>query len=292
MTYDPKITAQKMRNVEVFRETMRICREGEYVSPSGRRVELPKMADVLSASVFHDKVKCASDLPQVADSSVGLVMMDCIDAAHELVRQGFNPVMLNMASRRCPGGGVLNGARAQEETLFRRSNLCVSLYQYDEYHAGLLGIPTGDSRYPMDYNAAGIYSGLVTFFRRGASEDYALMDDPFECAVVSAAAISHPELTADGRLADWAAKATSEKMRNVLRIGLAHGHDSIVLGAWGCGAFRNPPEHIARLFKAVLDEAEFASKFRLVRFAIIEDHNSRNANFAAFAKAFQTGKVK
>ena len=74
-----------------------------------------------------------------------------------------NPVMLNMASRRCPGGGVLNGARAQEETLFRRSNLCVSLYQFDEYHANLLGVPLGKGRYPMEYGTAGIYSGRVMF---------------------------------------------------------------------------------------------------------------------------------
>lgn len=106
------------------------------------------------------------------------------------------------------------------------------------------------------------------------------------CSVVSAAAISHPELTMEGRLADWAAKATAEKIRNVLRIGLQHGHDSIVLGAWGCGAFGNLPDHVAELFKTVIGEEEFAGKYRLIRFAIIEDHNSRNANLAAFAKVF------
>lgn len=48
----------------------------------------------------------------------------------------------------------------------------------------------------------------------------------------------------------------------MLRIGLHHGHDAILLGAWGCGAFRNLPEHMAQLFHEVLNEEEFARKFR------------------------------
>lgn len=44
------------------------------------------------------------------------------------------------------------------------------------------------------------------------------------------------------------------KIRTIFRIGLIHGHDSLVLGALGCGAFRNPPRHVARLFHEVMDE--------------------------------------
>lgn len=286
MTYDPKIAAQKERNAEVFRETLRICRDGGYAASMGKRIVLPPMADVLSTTVFHETIVNANHSPNVAKASVNILNDDCIDVAADLVRQGFNPVMLNMASRRCPGGGVLNGARAQEETLFRRSNLCVSLYQFDEYRANLLGILPNKKRYPMSCETAGIYSGRVTFFRKGNRDDYAFMDKPFECAVISAAAISHPELTSDGRLVDWAAQATAEKIRNILRIGLAHGHDAIVLGAWGCGAFRNPPGHIAELFKAVISEIEFARKYHLISFAIIEDHNSHNANYGAFSEVF------
>ena len=146
MNCDPKITLQKECNAEVFQETMRICREGSYVAKSGLCIDLPPIAEVLTSSVFHEIVSDARNVPQVTGSSVDVVKKDCIDVAQELVSQGLNPVMLNMASRRCPGGGALNGARAQEETLFRRSNLCVSLYQFDEYHADLLGIPLGKGR--------------------------------------------------------------------------------------------------------------------------------------------------
>ena len=60
-----------------------------------------------------------------------------------------------------------------------------------------------------------------------------------------------------------------------LRIGLKQSHDSLVLGAWGCGAFCNPPEHMAVLFKETLEEPEFKDKYREVVFSIIDDHNAR-----------------
>jgi uncharacterized protein (TIGR02452 family) len=35
------------------------------------------------------------------------------------------------------------------------------------------------------------------------------------------------------------------------QVAWAHGHDAVVLGAFGCGAFRNPAGHMARLFREV-----------------------------------------
>lgn len=65
-----------------------------------------------------------------------------------------------------------------------------------------------------------------------------------------------------------------EKIRAILRIGKAEGHDSLILSAFGCGAFANPPEHMAELFRDVFAEAEFQDSFWLVVFAIINDHNT------------------
>lgn len=52
-----------------------------------------------------------------------------------------------------------------------------------------------------------------------------------------------------------------------MMIALAHGHQNIVLGAWGCGVFRNDPKDIARYFKEVIF-AEFADRFQKIVFAI------------------------
>ncbi len=290
--YDPAIAERKQKNRDIFAETMRICRRGGYVTPLGAEVRLPSTDEVLKASVFYQNPPRV-DSVAVADSCVcDAVNDDCIEAARKLVEEGHRPIMLNMANRHTPGGGVLNGARAQEESLFRQSNLCVSLYQYDEYHARLLDLSLGNGRYPMDRETGGIYSGRVMFFRTSSRNGDALVEKPFECAVVSVAAINRPDLTPDGRLVDWAVVATKNKIRTMFRIGLLHGHDAIVLGAWGCGAFRNPPEHMAQLFHEVLDEDEFARKYRVVRFAVIEDHNSRHSNFAPFDRQFNRRQPK
>lgn len=59
----------------------------------------------------------------------------------------------------------------------------------------------------------------------------------------------------------------------------------LVLSAWGCGAFRNPPNHVAQLFKEVID-SYFPRSFTKIVFAIIEDHNSRDGNVSAFQRVF------
>ena len=284
--YDPAIADRKQRNRHIFEETMCICRRGGYVAPSGAEVKLPDTDEVLKASVFYQNPPRVDSVAAAESSVCDAVSDDCIEVTRKLVEDGYRPIMLNMANRHTPGGGVIDGARAQEESLFRQSNLCVSLYQYDDYHAGFFGLPLGNGRYPMNRDTGGIYSGRVTFFRTSSRQGDALVETPFECAVVSVAAINRPDLTPDGRLVNWAVVATKKKIRSMLRIGLLHGHDAIVLGAWGCGAFRNPPEHMASLFHEVLREPEFAGKYRVVRFAVIEDHNSRHSNFAPFDRQF------
>ena len=72
---------------------------------------------------------------------------------------------------------------------------------------------------------------------------------------------------------------------------LRHGHDSLVLGTLGCGAFCNPPSRIARLFHEVFEEPEFKNKYRLISFAILDDHNAHRShnpegNYLPFVKEF------
>jgi uncharacterized protein (TIGR02452 family) len=83
---------------------------------------------------------------------------------------------------------------------------------------------------------------------------------------------------------------TIKKIKAILTIALDNKHDSIVLTAFGCGAFRNPPEHMVELFGNLINN-EFKNQFKEIRFAIFDDHNSGtiynpNGNFKPFFDYF------
>ena len=77
----------------------------------------------------------------------------------------------------------------------------------------------------------------------------------------------------------------THKARTILRIAYENGQNALILGALGCGAFHNPPKHVAEIFKKVIAEPEFAGLFDYIYFAIINDHNA-NGNYEAFYDVF------
>lgn len=243
-------------------------------------------------STLYDTVPVLPPSEAVA-TQFSVIEADCLETAELLKKAGFNPCVLNMANRQNPGGGVLDGAGAQEENIFRRSNIFMSLFQYAIY-ADEYGIPRASASYPLNRNTGGCYSGRVTVFRGSERAGYCILKRPFEIAVVTVPAINRPDLKMKNEqyyIADDFLEPTKEKIRTIFRIAGERRHDSLVLGAFGCGAFRNPPHHMAALFKEVFAEDEFRTRFRLVVFAIIDDHNSHmshnpQGNFYPFLNEF------
>jgi uncharacterized protein (TIGR02452 family) len=76
-----------------------------------------------------------------------------------------------------------------------------------------------------------------------------------------------------------------QRTRMVLAVAIAHGCEALVLGAWGCGVFKNDPVVIAGIFARVLAEEAFAGKFGLVEFAVY-DPAQTGATLAAFRERF------
>lgn len=264
--------------IEIFNSTLALLQQGWYIATSGKKVELPPVDKVMAAAKMYREPVCVMEEPaESVDTKVLVEDKDCVMAAQDLIAAGYNPAMLNLADLYTPGGLVEYGSGAQEENLCRRSNLVLSLYQFSAARVQQypdLGLVCHQEQYPMDERFGGIYSGIVTFFRGTEQLGSMLEDEPVNIPVISVAALSGPRIGADGMMLPEETAITLEKMRTIFRIGLLQGHDSLVLSAMGCGAFANPPAHIAKLFHQVILEEEFRNRFRLIDFAILDGYRT------------------
>jgi uncharacterized protein (TIGR02452 family) len=192
-------------------------------------------------------------------TEVEIIEKDCVYAAIDNFRLGMNPLLLNMASNYVPGGGVRKGSRAQEEELFRRSNYFRHLHS---------------KYYPLD-EMCNIISEKVLFHRLDSSLNYELMKFPTKIDCIAAAALRHPHVDRSGKC--FYNKKDSdlfkEKIRMIFYSAYKHGNDCLILSAWGCGAFGCPTEHVATLFREVVEENE--GRFKKIVFAIYGDDNYR-----------------
>ena len=181
--------------------------------------------------------------------------------------------MLNFASATHPGGGFLGGARAQEEYLARSSGLyaCIRDNAMYEFHRS--------RRDPLYTNYA-IYSPEVPVFR---SDDGSLLDEPYTVGIITCPAVNANKV--DFKRKNEIGPAMWLRILKVLSIGVKHAHNSIVLGAWGCGAFGNDGREIAGLFYRTL-ERNFKGVYGQVVFAIVDW--SRDRKFIGpFQEAFK-----
>lgn len=194
--------------------------------------------------------------------------------------EGFVGV-LNFASSTNPGGGVTKGSTAQEECLCRCSNLYLTLYQEKcirEYY-------NVNKKYMSNIGSdAIIYSRNIYVFK---DKDYNMLPvkDRFYVDVLTCAA---PNLRENPRN-QYNTDASEEKLtltdeelynihvkraRNILNVAIKNEDDYLILGAFGCGAFRNNPEIVAKAYKDVLQDYMYC--FKVIDFAIIDGKYSNN----------------
>ncbi len=165
---------------------------------------------------------------------------------------------LVFASARNPGGGFLNGAQAQEESIARSSALYPYLLAakdfYDHHRANS----------DLAYSDRVIYSPDVPVFR---DDQGALLASPYRVSFLTAAA---PNLSAirsnQPERADDVPAILRRRAARVLQVAAAHGHRTLVLGAWGCGVFGNDPATVAEAFREAIDENRY---FDHIVFAIL-----------------------
>jgi len=286
--------AAKAVRKDVFYSNKEIFAAGGYTTESGQDVTLQNSA-MLEGSIFATD---AFELPATAElfeTETGTANIGCLEMAKALIDRGMKPAVLNLADAYLACGFYQGGSSAQEESLCRQSNLSQSLSQWYTPTAAKNASVTHKGRlYPMDIRYGGIYTPHATVFREGQHRGFRLMEEPYEVGFISVAALSFNEKHRNdlqyrndyGGLTDEGKEIMRCKIRTIYRLGAQGGHDALVLGAFGCGAFRLIPMEVATLFKEVLDEPEFKGRFKGVYFAILSSVEDMNRKFGPFYRIF------
>jgi uncharacterized protein (TIGR02452 family) len=263
---------------QTAQDVLNIIERGTYTA-GGTEVSVEtRHAESLQGSRLYTPKKIDELREKLPTGSPALV--DVIEGTTQQVAQSLAAegpiVLLNFASARNPGGGFLNGAKAQEEDLCRCSTLYATLLPHLTYYK------VNRNQTSLLYTDHVIFSPDVPFFNVSGTGEYLI--EPFVASIITAPAPNTgPYMKGGGSLAELE-KCFERRWRNVLAIGLAEKMPTIILGAWGCGAFGGDPEVASRTAKTAL--ADFAPAFERVVFAIPGRGKRSSENLRVFRQQF------
>jgi uncharacterized protein (TIGR02452 family) len=269
---------------EIGKETVEVVKRGEYLTPAGRTVSIgAEVSRAVAGTVLYRP----QDLEQLVASrttgsgapQISVTAESTADAAKRLVQdEGTDHVVaLNFASARHPGGGFLGEAKAQEEDLARRSALYECLLSQPAYY----GANRAESS--LLYTDHIIYSPDVPFFR---DRRFEFLERHFLVSLITAPAPNAGAMLPREPKAGPRIRATLEsRAAKVLAVAAEKKHRCLVLGAWGCGAFRNDPRVMADIFARHLAAPAFAGAFDRVIFAIYA-RGPKDTALSAFQERF------
>ena len=272
-------------NVQAHNERIAVFKDTMSRIESDSRLQHAVSSSIASQVFYPEGQPIALPTPPYTESAQVIVTKNrSFEAARPYAEQGLKVAVLNFASSTSPGGGVTCGASAQEECLCRVSTLFPCLK--DESMWNLFYTPHRKARNPL-HNDDIIYTKDIIVFK---DDDYQPLPQPFAVDVITCAAPTLREQTSnrynpsDG---DQAPDITPEQLlalherrgRQILSAAVANGAQVIILGAFGCGAFKNDPAVVAQAYANILPE--YLHYFRTIEFAVYcRPHSPQN--FDAF----------
>lgn len=262
--------------ISVFKDSMSIINHDTYLL---RSVE----QSIAAQQFIAEGTTIALPQPPYAEPAKVIVTKNrSFEAARPYAEQGYRVAVLNFASSTNPGGGVTSGASAQEECLCRVSTLYSCLKaesMWDRFYE-----PHRKTANPL-HNDDIIYTKDVLVFK---DDDYQPLERPFMVDVITCAAPTLREKASnrfnpyDG---DKAPDITSGELlaihekrgRKIIAAAAVNGAQVLILGAFGCGAFRNDPKVVAQAYKNILPD--YLRYFNAVEFAVYcRAYDLRNYN--------------
>lgn len=224
--------------------------------------------EVSSGYKAPDSIKYTTKIeaPNMFHGKAGNILIEPMDTVSALIKYGDKKTaVLNMASSKRKGGGVEKGSMAQEECLFRCSNLFM----------------TPDANYPIASNEF-VYSRQATFFK---DNNYNVIT-PVTADVITMPAINLNKTHIDNLITQDSVENYEElmlfKIEQILASAVVNNCDNLILGAWGCGVFKNDPKVVVELFNKVLKTVHLRYALENIVFAVINDSNSVANNYQIF----------
>lgn len=213
--------------------------------------------------------------PRFEKMEVEVVNADTLDTAKVEMDCGTAPdklMALNMACKFKPGGGVKNGAHAQEEVIALRSNLMLRLAE-----------PLYDNELQRDEN---ILTPDIWVFK-DQDKEYLLDEQQYTVNLLACAAVRKPNTTvdADGNLIyrnPIHREIMQQKINDIFQIAYVEGYETLVLGALGCGAYGNPPGEVTQIFLDCLER--YRNCFKRVVFAV---YSKKDDNYEWFKQCVE-----
>lgn len=274
------MTNREVRS-RIAQESLSLMEAGGYENSQGKYVDIAGALAQAKAGTVHYKGEA---LQQLMNSYGGRQSFATrfevrneatLAAARRLIGLGYaDPLCLNFASAKNPGGGFLGGAEAQEENLAKSSGLYPCIVQKSEMYEA------NRAHKSCIYLDDMIYSPKVPVFR---DDDYGLLDEPYVASMVTAPAVNRGAIARNEpqRLGELEA-AMLARIEMVLALAVHHGHTALVLGAWGCGVFGNQPSDMARWFaEHLLRNPKYRNAFQHVTFAVLDRKGAAVAAFEA-----------
>ncbi len=268
-------------NRSIFQDTERMCKTDAELS-AVTKISVANQRFIAEAEVIP-----TPELNIYKKANVVVSKKRTYEAAKTY--KGNHVAVHNFASATNPGGGVVNGAGAQEECLCRCSNLYFCLNTPDMW--GMFYTPHRAAHDPI-HNDDIIYTPNIVVFKTDTDRPELMeRDDWYIVDVITCAAPNLREKpsnrynSGDGTRAvkpsDRELQVIHEKrLRRMLDSAVMNHADTVILGAFGCGAFCNEPQVVATAAANVVRDYMYA--FKNIEFAVYcrpsDDSNYRVFN--------------
>lgn len=278
-----------IQRIEVFQDTLSWIDSDKELSDSVARAKK-------NTEVIYEDDYPSFDKDNTFDTVVTVSGDRSFQAAMRLSSEnpGSKIAVMNFANAFHAGGGVVKGASAQEECLCRTSTLYPLIYRKSLYNSFY--------KYHKDKNTPKASDSLI--YTEGVvicktDEDLPKRMDKKDWVTVDVITIAAPDLrkssnvyfglvNGGGNMNDAELFGYHVKRAiHMFTVAASKGADVLVLGAFGCGAFQNNPEVVARAYKIAIQE--FPKVFKKIEFAVYCPVTDTE-NYKVFSKTFMEDK--